>query len=324
MSNVYEKQTELNTKNVVVSVAENHMRASIVLDEIGQDGAYTYEEVIDKLSAAGVRTGIDEAKIRDVIVKKIYGQEVVVAQGKEAVNGTDGHYIFYFDENYERDNKPTLREDGSVDYFNVKLFEKVSQDDKLAEYVEPTKGEFGYDVCGKLLVPKPGRPSPRLRGRGFTVSDDGKTYYAQLDGKVEYRNYDLNVSNVYSVSGDLDIGTGSIDFNGDVTISGGVHSGVTVHAMGNIFIGGYVEDAILKAGKDIIIKDGVNARENGLIEAEGNVSARFFENAKIISHGDIKCDYMLNTNAMAYGNIYLEGKLGSVTVSYTHLTLPTN
>ena len=82
-------------------------------------------------------------------------------------------------------------------------------------------------------------------------SDDGKTYYAQLDGKVEYRNYDLNVSNVYSVSGDLDIGTGSIDFNGDVTISGGVHSGVTVHAMGNIFIGGYVEDAILKAGKDI-------------------------------------------------------------------------
>ena len=312
MSNVYEKQTELNTKNVVVSVAENHMRASIVLDEIGQDGAYTYEEGIDKLSAAGVRTGIDEAKIRDVIVKKIYGQEVVVAQGKEAVNGTDGHYIFYFDENYERDNKPTLREDGSVDYFNVKLFEKVSQDDKLAEYVEPTKGEFGYDVCGKLLVPKPGRPSPRLRGRGFTVSDDGKTYYAQLDGKVEYRNYDLNVSNVYSVSGDLDIGTGSIDFNGDVTISGGVHSGVTVHAMGNIFIGGYVEDAILKAGKDIIIKDGVNARENGLIEAEGNVSARFFENAKIISHGDIKCDYMLNTNAMAYGNIYLEGKLGSV------------
>ena len=205
MSNVYEKQTELNTKNVVVSVAENHMRASIVLDEIGQDGAYTYDEVIDKLSAAGVRTGIDEAKIRDVIVKKIYGQEVVVAQGKEAVNGTDGHYIFYFDENYERDNKPTLREDGSVDYFNVKLFEKVSQDDKLAEYVEPTKGEFGYDVCGKLLVPKPGRPSPRLRGRGFTVSDDGKTYYAQLDGKVEYRNYDLNVSNVYSVSGDLDI-----------------------------------------------------------------------------------------------------------------------
>lgn len=310
MSNIYEKQPELNTKNIVVTVAEDHMSASIVLESVGRGEAYTYEEVIEKLSAAGVRTGIDEAKIRDLIVKKIYEQDVVIAQGKEAVNGEDGHYIFYFDENYERDNKPTLREDGSVDYFNVKLFEKVSLGDKLAEYIEPTKGAFGYDVCGKLLVPKPGRISPRLRGRGFTVSDDGKTYYAQVDGKVEYRNYDLNVSNVYSVTGDMD--AGSIDFNGDVTIDGGVHSGVTIHAMGNVFIGGYVEDAVIKADKDIIIKDGVNARESGLIEAKGNISARFFENARVISYGDIKCDYMLNTNATAYGNIYLEGKLGSV------------
>ena len=312
MNDVLREQIQLNTKEVVVNVDNDHMKASIVLNGIGSDEAYTYEEIADKLSQAGVRTGINEARIREVILNKLYDIEIVVAEGISAVNGTDGYYNFFFDSEYERDNKPTLREDGSVDYFNVKLFEKVNKDDKLAEYIEPTKGEFGYDIFGKLLVPKPGRPGPKLRGKGFTVSEDGKSYYAQLSGKVEYRNYDLNVSNVYSVSGDLDIGTGSIDFNGDVTISGGVHSGVTVHAMGNIFIGGYVEDAILKAGKDIIIKDGVNARENGLIEAEGNVSARFFENAKIISHGDIKCDYMLNTNAMAYGNIYLEGKLGSV------------
>ena len=72
MSNVDEKQTELNTKNVVVSVAEDHMSASIVLGSIEQDGSYTYDEVMEKLSAAGVRTGIDAGKIRDVILKKIY------------------------------------------------------------------------------------------------------------------------------------------------------------------------------------------------------------------------------------------------------------
>ena len=87
MSNVYEKQTELNTKNVVVSVSEDHMSASIVLGSIGQDGSYTYEEVIEKLSAAGVRTGIDAGKIRDVILKKIYEIDVTVAEGKPAVNG---------------------------------------------------------------------------------------------------------------------------------------------------------------------------------------------------------------------------------------------
>ena len=82
--------------------------------------------------------------------------------------------------------------------------------------------------------------------------------------------------------------------------------------MGNIYIGGYVEDADIWSGQDIIIQDGVNAGENGRIEAMGNISARFFENAHIISHSDIKCDYMLNTTALAYGGIYLEGKRGSV------------
>ena len=275
MNDVLREQIQLNTKEVVVNVDNDHMKASIVLNGIGSDEAYTYEEIADKLSQAGVRTGINEARIREVILNKLYDIEIVVAEGKSAVNGTDGYYNFFFDSEYERDNKPTLREDGSVDYFNVKLFEKVNKDDKLAEYIEPTKGEFGYDVFGKLLVPKPGRPGPKLRGKGFTVSEDGKSYYAQLSGKVEYRNYDLNVSNVYNVSGDVDVGTGSIDFNGDVEINGSVRGSVKIHAMGNI-------------------------------------SARFFENAHIISHSDIKCDYMLNTTALAYGGIYLEGKRGSV------------
>ena len=109
-----------------------------------------------------------------------------------------------------------------------------------------------------------------------------------------------------------DVGTGSIDFNGDVEINGSVRGSVKIHAMGNIYIGGYVEDADIWSGQDIIIQDGVNAGENGRIEAMGNISARFFENAHIISHSDIKCDYMLNTTALAYGGIYLEGKRGSV------------
>ena len=193
MNDVLREQIQLNTKEVVVNVDNDHMKASIVLNGIGSDEAYTYEEIADKLSQAGVRTGINEARIREVILNKLYDIEIVVAEGKSAVNGTDGYYNFFFDSEYERDNKPTLREDGSVDYFNVKLFEKVNKDDKLAEYIEPTKGEFGYDIFGKLLVPKPGRPGPKLRGKGFTVSEDGKSYYAQLSGKVEYRNYDLNV-----------------------------------------------------------------------------------------------------------------------------------
>ena len=128
--------------------------------------------------------------------------------------------------------------------FVQKLYRKLESGKKLSademQYLRKNdpvtyakaKGEFGYDVFGKLLVPKPGRPGPKLRGKGFTVSEDGKSYYAQLSGKVEYRNYDLNVSNVYNVSGDVDVGTGSIDFNGDVEINGSVRGSVKIHAIG--------------------------------------------------------------------------------------------
>ena len=60
MNDVLREQIQLNTKEVVVNVDNDHMKASIVLNGIGSDEAYTYEEIADKLSQAGVRTGINE------------------------------------------------------------------------------------------------------------------------------------------------------------------------------------------------------------------------------------------------------------------------
>ena len=126
------------------------------------DEGYTYDEVMNKLLLNGIKTGIDEEKIRWMISQKIYDQPVEIAVGKPVNTGKDGYYEFFFDTDAINNNRPTVREDGSVDYFNQKRFEKVNEGDLLARYHEPTKGEFGFDICGKLLVPKPGKPKPRL------------------------------------------------------------------------------------------------------------------------------------------------------------------
>ena len=52
MNDVLREQIQLNTKEVVVNVDNDHMKASIVLNGIGSDEAYTYEEIADKLSQA--------------------------------------------------------------------------------------------------------------------------------------------------------------------------------------------------------------------------------------------------------------------------------
>lgn len=62
---------------------------------------------------------------------------------------------------------------------------------------------------------------------------------------------------------------------GDVNITGNVITGVTIRAMGSIYIGGYVEGAVIKSNKDIVLNKGVNANGIGQIEAKGNISARF-------------------------------------------------
>ena len=58
--------------------------------------------------------------------------------------------------------------------------------------------------------------------------------------------------NVLDISGDVDLNIGNIDFNGDVNITGNVITGVTIRAMGSIYIGGYVEGAVIKSNKDIV------------------------------------------------------------------------
>ena len=251
---------DIELHEVYVYIADDNMSASVRLGKC--DEGYTYDEVMNKLSLNGIKTGIDEEKIRWMISQKIYDQPVEVAFGKPVEAGKDGYYEFFFDTDAINNNRPTVREDGSIDYFNQKRFEKVNEGDLLARYHEPTKGEFGFDVCGKLLVPKPGKPKPRLHGKGFKTSEDGKETYAAISGKIEYCNYDLSVVNVYEVNGNLDMSMGNIDFNGDVNIIGSVRSGGTVHAMGSIYVGGFVEGATLIAGKDIVLKDGVNTKNS--------------------------------------------------------------
>ena len=274
------------------------------------DGLFTYDEVISELSANGVKMGIDDAMLHKMIDEQIYNTNVIIAQGKQMENGEDGRYEFFFD--LDVNGKPTVRSDGSVDYMNLKLFESVKEGQLLAKYYHPTKGVFGFDVKGKLLTPKPGKPKSVLRGKGFKVSEDGDEYYAAISGKVEYRNYDLRVIDLLEIDGDVDLNTGNIDFDGDVNIKGNVITGLRINAIGSIYISGHVEGAIITTQKDLILQGGINANGVGKVYAKGNITGKFFENAEVYAEGDINAGYILNSNMTAIGKIIIDGAKGVI------------
>lgn len=305
-----EKELELN-RNISVFISDDNMSAYVKLAVPSDKSVeYTYEDIRQAIDNKGVKMGIDEGKIYSILQEKRYNSSELIASGKEAEDGTDGEYTFFF--NTDNLGKPMIREDGSVDYHNMRLFELVRAGDKLVEYTPPTSGVYGYDVRGKLLIPKSGKPKSPMRGRGFTVSEDGTTYYAEIDGKVEYRNYDLNVRNVLTIPGDVDLSTGNIEFNGDIDIRGSVISGMSVCARGSISINGHVEAAIIKADKNICFKNGVNGKCLARVEAGGDVSGRFFENVSINCKGNLTANYLLNCNVVAYGKVIVSGKQSSV------------
>ena len=171
-----EKELELN-RNISVFISDDNMSAYVKLAVPSDKSVeYTYEDIRQAIDNKGVKMGIDEGKIYSILQEKRYNSSELIASGKEAEDGTDGEYTFFF--NTDNLGKPMIREDGSVDYHNMRLFELVSAGDKLVEYTPPTSGVYGYDVRGKLLIPKSGKPKSPMRGRGFTVSEDGTTYYA--------------------------------------------------------------------------------------------------------------------------------------------------
>lgn len=299
-------------KNITVEINDNRMSATVTLGLIKREkDAYTAEDIKLALDKAGVKMGLDEERIDRLVASRVYEKPVVVAIGQQKQDGDDGYYELFFD--VDTNGTPKQKNDGTINYYDIKIFEMVNKDDRLALYHPPTQGVFGYDVTGRLIVPRPGKPKPPLRGKGFVVSESGDEYFAAIDGKVEYRNTDLNVYNILQINGNVDVSVGNIDFNGDVNITGDVISGVTIRSKGNIYIGGFVEGANIYAEKDIVFSKGVNGKGSATVFARGDIHANFIENVFVKCNGSVYADSILSSRVIARGRVEALGRKGVIT-----------
>lgn len=297
-------------------VDDDAMRAELMLLETENGREATISMALDFLLTQGIKMGVDKEMIAHIVEEKIYAQPFTVAVGKAPVDGKNGWFEFFFDTKVEP--KPQEKEDGSVDYYSMKLFEEVAIGDKLVEYHPATQGEFGYDVKGKFLIPKRGKELSVIKGKGFTVSEDHLIYTANVCGKIEYKYDEINISDIYVVNGNLDMTVGNIRFSGDVKVRGDVASGMIIEALGNVEIQGHVAGAVIKAGKDIVLKNGVQGEQKAQIEAKGNVYGRFFEECTIVCENNLDANYLFNCNTYVKGKVVVCGKYGVIVGGKTH------
>lgn len=294
-----------------VKISQDNMQAWVCLypPKKGQD-FYDRDLILKFLEENKVVRGLHESNISAIAKKHVYEREILIAQGKEAVEGNPGYYEFFFDTSDKR--KPAIREDGTVDYTSMTSLSNVKAGDLVALYHHATPNENGYDVKGKETKSKPGKELVPLKCRNVSHDKNPDEYRADVTGKIDYRAGKIDIKDVHEVRGDVDLIEGKIEFYGDIHIQGNVGAGVIIRASRNVFIEGVVESAEIYAGGDVVITRGIQGGQKGIIAAKGNVSAEFIEHATVEAGGNVRSNSFINATVYAEEMVVAEGKNGLI------------
>lgn len=295
----------------LVSIDKKSYLAKIRLYPPSDKGArLSTSELKNLIEQNGVKYGIIEKNIEIALKARLYCMDILVAKAKLPVNGSDAEIVYSF--NAEKTLKPTMSEDGSVDFHKLDMIESVKEGQLLATLIPIDYGEPGKDVYGNMIRPKKVRNKRLRHGKNIHLSDDKLQMYSDVSGNVTLVNDMVFVTDTYTIEGDVGPSTGDIDYDGAVEVKGNVITGYTVKATGDITVNGAVEGAMLISEGKIVLKRGMQGMGKGVMEAKGDVISNFIESATVKSGGAIYTDAIMHSNISANGDVIVNGKRGLI------------
>lgn len=256
-----------------------------------QGGEITSDAVVLALAAQGITCGIQLDRINAGLArahatnKPVEG--VLVAQGQAPVHGENGRLEVLCG---DHGCVEPAEENARIDYRDRGQFPVASQGDTIARVHPPTKGVPGRDVYGMVVQARDGVPLRIQTGKNVEALEGGTVFRAKMAGVVLAGKGTLDVSELLSVPGDVDYGTGNIQLSqGSLRVGGTVRTGFMVQAPGQVLVEGMVESARVIAGGDVIVRGGIfmSGDEAAFVQAGGSVSAAFTHNAMIQAGGDV-------------------------------------
>lgn len=294
------------TANIMVSPDKMKAYISFIPPENGR--MMTKEEIIDFLNENGIIYGINKTSLETIIKFPVYNETIIIAEGSPPVAGQNGKLEFNFEVNKE--TKPTILEDGKVDFRELNLIQNAKKGQLLCTLIPPVRGTPGKTVYGTDIPATDGKPVALPKGRNVSVSEDGTQLISNIDGQISYIDGKVSVFSTYEVQADVDNSTGNINFIGNVNIRGNVLSGFVVEAGGNVEVMGVVEGAVIKAGGDIILRRGMQGMGKGILISGGDIVARYIENSNIQARNNIKAEAIMHSNVKCGNKLELSGKKG--------------
>ena len=295
----------INGPDYLLRINETRMEALLTLYR-----RFSGKEIQNLLKENGVVFGVQEKTVEELAQGTQNYEETIVAVGVAPKDGRDGYFEYHF--NPEPETKPIILPDDSVDYNVLGKIELVKKGQLLVTYHAALPAVKGRDVLGNTMEAYEGKDLPPLQCKRCELDENGCQYYASTEGNVTVAGRTLTVTPIYVVDGDLDAATGDVDFHGDVLVQGNVFAGVTLKTTGSITVNGHVETASLFAGKDVILKNGMQGSGAGVIRAGGNVMARFLEQTRVYAGNEINTGAILNCDVESGHNVVIAGNKGTI------------
>lgn len=299
-----EKFGELRER-ISISISDDELSASVTFNLPPEELSMEQREklirdTMEGLARKGVTFGIREDVLKGDLSS---GKPYPIAQGTAPIDGRDAVVRMY----ELMENKPEVRDDGRVDFYELRLINRVKAGDWLGERLEATEGYPGQSVKGTPIRPVKGKTVPLNFDKNSVqeVFDNVKTsLYARINGAVHYTNGKISISNHLDIDGDVGLSTGNVKFDGYVTIKGTVCDGFSVEATRDIEINGVLGlgnvKSIVSTGGSIFIKGGISSKGRVEIRAARNVFIKFVDNANIVSGGVTHIGYYcINSNVQA-------------------------
>jgi len=201
-----------------------------------------------------------------------------------------------------------MTEDGRIDFHKLDIIQSVVVGQVLATKIPAENGKAGKTVTGRIIPARDGRDHKLFAGKNTHISPDGMQVIADINGQVVFKNGKINVEPILEINGDVDLTTGDINFPGNVVIFGSVNDTFKVYSGGNIEIKGNIGKAEVVAEGNIVVRQGIQGKDEARIICSGDLFARFVERSIVRVEGDVIIpEVLLHTRVDCKGRIICTG-----------------
>lgn len=255
------------------------------------------------IESAGIKHGIDDETVEKLIHDRIKGKPIVFARGEPPAEGSGSRFIWHESagsEISERDITEEIAKPNCEVYF----FSRVSKGQRIVSKLPSDGKKTGTNVFGEPVIIPDGDLSLSV-GEGTILSKDGLAVHADKSGVAVWAGNRVSVSEIQYIEGNVDALNGNIKIKGSVCIENDVCSGSRIDALGDIYIGGNIENADVYSRRgSVIVRSGIVGQGQARILAGHNVIAGYIQDATVGAKLNVYAGcYIINSAVSAGRNI---------------------